>query len=79
MCSHLPRFIFTAAVHAYHLRLVDFVRLLKLAVIERRIRAFFRQQFFVIALLNNISVFHKQDRIRVADRRKPVGDDQRSV
>ena len=50
--------------------------LFKLAIIQRRIRASFCQQFLVVALLNDISLLHEQDNIRIPYRGKAVRNDE---
>lgn len=39
-------------------------------------RSFLRHQFFVIALLDDVSILQNQDQIGIADRRKTMGDDE---
>ena len=49
---------------------------LKLTVIQIRIESLTCQQFFMITLLNDISVLHHQDQICILDSRKSVGDNK---
>ena len=50
----------------------------ELGIIQLRVKSALCKQFFVRALLCNISVLHDQNHIRVPDRRKSVGNDKSS-
>ena len=43
------------------------VLLRKLALVERRVEAAFRQQRFVVALLDDVAVLHHQNHVRALD------------
>src|SRR5947208_3263168 len=46
----------------------------ELRVVEVVVRAAGGEQLLVVALFDDPAVLHDQDRVRVADRREPVGD-----
>ena len=70
------QFFQTALASKNNICLVD---LFELAVVQLCIESVLCQQFFVVALLYNIAVFHNEDQIGILDRRKSVGDDERST
>ena len=50
----------------------------KLGIVEFAVEAVFLHQLFVIALFDDLSLIHDQDLIGIADRRKTMGNDERS-
>ncbi|MCJ7622932.1 MAG: amidohydrolase family protein [Anaerolineaceae bacterium] len=58
------------------LRYLIYFSILKLAVVQLSIETASFQQFFMFALLDNITFVHHQDQIGVADGGETVGDDK---
>ena len=50
--------------------------MLELCIVQGRVKALLRHEFFVGSLFYDIAVLHDQDQIRVPDRRKPVSDNE---
>ena len=50
--------------------------ILKLRIVKICIEPVCREQFFVISLLDDVSVFHDENQIRITNRGQPVGDDE---
>lgn len=48
----------------------------KLRVVKLGVKTVFREQAFVIALLDDLAVPHHKNDVRVADRRQPVRDNE---
>ena len=50
--------------------------ILKLRIVKVCIEPILRKQLFMVALLDDISVLHDKNQIRIANRRQPMGDDE---
>ena len=50
--------------------------ILKLRIVKVCIEPILRKQLFMVALLDDVSVFHDENQIRIADGGQPVGDDE---
>ena len=64
-CEHPILFAFGSGLHA-----------LELAVVELGVEAALRQQFVVIALLDDVAVLHNEDDVGLADGGQAVGHDE---
>ena len=50
----------------------------ELAIIEISIEAILAHEFLVVALLDNISIFHHENQIRISDSGQAMGNDKGS-
>ena len=51
--------------------------ILKLRIVKVCIEPILRKQLFMVALLDDISVLHDKNQIRITNRGQPVGDEDR--
>ena len=50
--------------------------ILKLRIVKVCIEPILRKQFFMVALLDDISVLHDKNQIRITNRGQPMGNDK---